>query len=149
MKTAVVGVGMVGGALARYLPEPILYDKFKEIGSLDEVNSADIVFVAVPTPYDEEKGGFDLDAVEETLGNIEGEKIVQFREKPMIPYWANVGLHLFNKDVKFPETGSLENDVLPVLAKQGKLKAYKHEGFWHTVNTVKDLEEVEEFIKKK
>jgi len=76
MKTAIVGVGMVGGALARYLPDPILYDKFKEIGSLDEVNSADIVFVAVPTPYDEEKGGFDLDAVEETLGNLEGEKIV-------------------------------------------------------------------------
>ncbi len=81
--------------------------------------------------------------------DIKDDKIVQFREKPLMPYWANVGLHLLNKKVKFPEKGSLEYDVLPLLAKQGKLKAYKHEGFWHTVNTIKDLEEVEAFIKNK
>ena len=80
--------------------------------------------------------------------DVEGDKIVQFREKPMMPYWANVGLHLLNKDVKFPAKGSLEQDVLPLLAKQGKLNAYKHTGFWHTVNTAKDLEEVEAFLKK-
>ena len=80
--------------------------------------------------------------------DIEGGKIVQFREKPLLPYWANVGLHLLNKDVKFPKMGSLENDVLPLLAKQGNLKAYEHTGFWKTVNTVKDLEEVEAFLKK-
>ena len=80
--------------------------------------------------------------------DIKDGKIVQFKEKPLMPYWANVGLHLLNKDVKFPEKGSLENNVLPQLAKQGMLKAYKHNGFWQTVNTVKDLEEVEAFLRK-
>ncbi|MBI2233375.1 MAG: nucleotidyltransferase family protein [Candidatus Aenigmarchaeota archaeon] len=74
-------------------------------------------------------------------------KIVQFREKPLLPYWANTGLHLLNKGVKMPAKGSLEQDVLPILAKEGKLKAYKHTGFWQTVNTVKELEEVEVFFK--
>ncbi len=80
--------------------------------------------------------------------DIENGKIVQFREKPLMPYWASVGLHLLNKNVKFPEKGSLEQDVLPVLAREGKLKACEHMGFWKTVNTVKDLEEVEIFLKK-
>ena len=80
--------------------------------------------------------------------DIKNGKIAQFREKPLMPYWANVGLHLLSKEVKFPNRGSLENDVLPLLAKQGKLKAYKHKGFWQTVNTIKDLEEVEAFLRK-
>jgi len=71
-----VGVGMVGGALARYLDDPILYDPYKKLGSLKELNTADMVFVAVPTPYDNTRGGFDLSIVEETLGNLDGEKIV-------------------------------------------------------------------------
>ena len=81
--------------------------------------------------------------------DIKRNKVVQFREKPLMPYWANAGLHLLSKGIKFPEKGSLENDVLPLLARQGKLKAYKHEGFWQTVNTTKDLEEVEAFLKRK
>ena len=81
--------------------------------------------------------------------DIKGGKIIHFREKPLMPYWANVGLHLLSKEVKFPQKGSLEQDVLPLLARQGKLKVYKHKGFWHTVNTTKDLEEVEAFLRSK
>ncbi len=83
------------------------------------------------------------------LVDIKDGKITQFKEKPLMPYWANVGLHLLGKEIKFPRKGSLEQDVLPLLAKQGNLKAYKHEGFWHTVNTIKDLEEVGAFLKSR
>jgi NDP-sugar pyrophosphorylase family protein len=76
-------------------------------------------------------------------------KITKFREKPLLPYWANCGLHLLSRKVKFPSKGSLEQDVLPKLAEKGELKAYRHPGFWKTVNTVKDLEEVEGFFRKK
>ena len=51
-KTAVVGVGMVGGALSCVLENPILYDKGKKLGSMDAVSAAEIIFVCVPTPYD-------------------------------------------------------------------------------------------------
>ena len=78
---------------------------------------------------------------------IKDGKIVEFKEKPLLPYWANMGLHLLNKDVKFAEKCSLEYDILPALAKKGLLKVYKHKGFWKTANTAKDLEELEKFFK--
>ena len=76
----IIGVGMVGGAVQRYFEKvgvtPFLYDKFKNLGSVPEANRAEVIFVCVPTPYDEAGGGFDLSAVHEALGFIAGEKIV-------------------------------------------------------------------------
>lgn len=79
-KIGIVGVGMVGGALRRYFEQhrrikPLLYDKGKNLGSPEEVNKADIIFICVPTPYDKERG-FDLSYIEDALQNIKGEKIV-------------------------------------------------------------------------
>lgn len=76
----IVGTGMVGGATKRYFESVgatlFTYDKGKNEGSIAEVNKADVVFVAVPTPYDEKTGGFDLSFVKETLAALTGEKIV-------------------------------------------------------------------------
>lgn len=72
----IMGVGMVGGAVARIFENPVLYDPHKKLGSLKEVNHADIIFICVPTPYDEERGGFDLSIVEESIGNLNGNKII-------------------------------------------------------------------------
>ena len=79
LKLGIVGVGMVGGALNCYFEKkeikPFLYDKGKNLGSVKEVNQADIIFVCVPTPFDKEKG-FDSSFVEDVCRNISGEKIV-------------------------------------------------------------------------
>jgi UDPglucose 6-dehydrogenase len=56
--------------------KPFLYDKFKNLGSVPEVNRAEVIFVCVPTPYEEAKSGFDLSAVAEALHSITGEKVV-------------------------------------------------------------------------
>ncbi|MCX6760416.1 MAG: hypothetical protein NTW46_03695 [Candidatus Nealsonbacteria bacterium] len=74
-KTGVMGVGMVGGALAKFLDKPLLYDKYKNIGSLEELNKADIIFICVPTPYKEDIG-FDYSCIEEALSNIKGNKTI-------------------------------------------------------------------------
>lgn len=74
--------------------------------------------------------------------------IKSFREKPLLPYWANMGMHILSKKVKFPEKSSLEHDVLPKLAAQGRLKAFRHTGYWVTINTLKELEEAGEVLKK-
>lgn len=78
-RIGVMGVGMVGGAVSRYLKikdfELYFYDKYKNIGSLDEVNKADVVFVCVPTPYQPETG-FDFSYVEDAFSRLKGKKIV-------------------------------------------------------------------------
>ncbi len=84
-KVAIIGVGMVGGALRRYFEKkgikPFLYDKGRNLGSPQQINQADIIFICVPTPYDcplprGQGKGFDLSCVEEALGNIQGKKII-------------------------------------------------------------------------
>lgn len=78
-KIGIMGTGMVGGSLARYFKgkgvEPILYDPPKNQGSRDEINLTDIIFLCVPTPYEESKG-FDLSYVENALNVLGDGKIV-------------------------------------------------------------------------
>ena len=80
--------------------------------------------------------------------DVENGMIKQFREKPLLPYWANMGMHILNKKIKFPEIGSLEQDVLPKLAASGQLKAFNHTGYWVTINTMKELEEAGDVLGK-
>ena len=78
-KIGIMGLGMVGGALKRYFEEAgtrvFFYDKDKNLGSIDDVNQADVVFICVPTPFVKEKG-FDLSCVEDVCSNISGQKII-------------------------------------------------------------------------
>lgn len=75
-----MGVGWVGGALARYFDqaglEPIRFDPPKGLGTVADLARADILFICVPSPYDETKGGFDLSYLVEAIAAIPGEKTV-------------------------------------------------------------------------
>ena len=73
MKIGIIGIGMVGGALAKIFDRPILYDPPKGIGNRNEINEADVIFICVPTPYDKK---FDLSIVIESLDILEGSKVV-------------------------------------------------------------------------
>jgi len=79
LKIGVMGVGMVGGALKNYFEKkgikPFLYDKGKNLGSVEEVNQTDVIFICVPTPFDKEKG-FDLSFIEDACKNIKRGKII-------------------------------------------------------------------------
>jgi len=77
-KISIVGTGMVGGALQRYFENKpnyqlFLYDKGKNIGSIEEVNKADFIYICVPTPN---KQGCDTSIVEEVISQITGEKVI-------------------------------------------------------------------------
>ena len=83
-KIGIVGVGYLGGAVKYWFDKQdfpaFFYDKHKGIGSLRDLNKADIIFVCLPTPYIEENGkGFDDSAIGEVLSNIEGEKTIVIR----------------------------------------------------------------------
>jgi len=80
-KIGIVGLGYVGGAVRYWFERKrhkfalYLYDKYKNIGSLEEVNRADIIFVAVSTPF-HERGGYDASAVSEVVKNIKDGKVI-------------------------------------------------------------------------
>lgn len=84
-KIGIMGVGTVGGAVRFYFEKngarPLLFDTGKNLGSIEEANQADIIFICVPTPFDPPpprgRGrGCDLSYVEDAVSNIQGEKIV-------------------------------------------------------------------------
>ena len=79
LRVGIVGIGYVGGAVKHWFEKekyPLFcYDKYKKIGSAEEVNRADIVFICVSTPYHKESG-YDDSAVLESLKNLAGSKIV-------------------------------------------------------------------------
>ncbi len=89
IKVGIMGLGMVGGAMANYFQknrgyvsgEDLLgYDPAKGFNDLDGLNRADAVFICVPTPYvtDSTSGkiGFDLSYVRSAVGALQGSKIV-------------------------------------------------------------------------
>ena len=71
--------------------------------------------------------------------------VTQFREKPVIPnHWINAGFFVLDKSVFTGSRGqNLESDVLTGLAEQRKLHVYRHHGFWKSMDTSKDQQELE------
>lgn len=70
MNIAQIGYGFVGKALSRSFSKKghctIVYDKYQEIGSPEDVLKTDFLFLCLPTPY-VEGHGFDLSAITENL----------------------------------------------------------------------------------
>ena len=68
-------------------------------------------------------------------------RVTKFNEKPMMNDYINGGFFVFNRDI-FNHISlnnrDLEIDILPSLCYEGMLGAHKHEGYWNTVNTIKD-----------
>ena len=80
-KCGIIGVGMVGGALQRYFEnvrgiKPFLYDNGKNLGSPQEINQAEVIFICVPTPFNKEKKYFDIPFLEDAFSKIQGKKII-------------------------------------------------------------------------
>ncbi len=74
--------------------------------------------------------------------------IAGFREAPLLPQWVNSGVYVLDDESieRLPERGDHELTTFPELAAEGKLRAYRNESFWITVNTPKQLREAEEFV---
>ncbi|MDD5547622.1 MAG: hypothetical protein PHN74_01815 [Candidatus Pacebacteria bacterium] len=79
-KIGIAGVGMVGKQVERWF-EPkenqvFVYDKFQKLGSLEDLNKAEIIFLCLPTPYrDNNEEGTDLDAFKEVIRFFKEPKI--------------------------------------------------------------------------
>jgi glucose-1-phosphate cytidylyltransferase len=74
--------------------------------------------------------------------HLEGDEVVRFTEKPQIGEgWINGGFFVFEPGFLRYLTGdeiSLEAHALEAAAADGQLMAYRHEGFWQCMDTLRD-----------
>ena len=80
--------------------------------------------------------------------NMVGNKVINFLEKiENNQSWINGGFFVLDKEIfNFIEGdhSSFEIDVLPKIISQDKFSAYKHTGFWHPMDTLRDLNSLQQ-----
>jgi glucose-1-phosphate cytidylyltransferase len=80
----------------------------------------------------------------------EGSKVLSFQEKSVgEESWINGGFMVVKPDVFSyldGDSSSFEINALTKIAKQGLLGVYKHQGYWQPVDTIRDLQNLEEAI---
>ena len=86
------------------------------------------------------------------FGNLEVNKsneVIDFKEKPLIATndFINGGFIIMNPsviDLIKNDSSSLEGDVLPKITKIKELNAFRHNGFWQPMDTLRDKIKLEE-----
>ena len=83
------------------------------------------------------------------LVDVDDDDVVRgFEEAGLVPYWVNCGIYALSDEAieRFPEKGDHESTAFPALAAEGRLRAYRHDGTWLTVNTPKELRVATEYV---
>jgi glucose-1-phosphate cytidylyltransferase len=79
---------------------------------------------------------------------FDGDAVTRFTEKPQTGEgWINGGFFVFEPEVFDYLSGDetiLEREPLEKLAQDDQLRAYKHDGFWQCMDTVRDRELLED-----
>jgi glucose-1-phosphate cytidylyltransferase len=75
-------------------------------------------------------------------------RVTAMREKPVMRgHWINIGFMVFEKGVFQRWAGeNLERDVLPQLANEGQLYMHRHDGFFKSMDSFKEQQELEELV---
>jgi glucose-1-phosphate cytidylyltransferase len=78
---------------------------------------------------------------------FDGDRVTGFTEKPQAGEgWINGGFLVFEPrifDYLSGDESSLESEALERLAADGQLSAYKHDGFWQCMDTMRDKRHLE------
>lgn len=75
--------------------------------------------------------------------------IVNFQEKPQLPYLINAGVYVLKSSIRdyLPEKGDIEVYTFPRLAKDRRLVGVVYSDvYWKSIDTLKDLEEADKAI---
>lgn len=84
--------------------------------------------------------------------DIDENKVLKFQEKPQLHQgWINGGYFVIEPsffDLIDNDETMLEREPLELAANMGQLMAYKHQGFWHCMDTKRDHELLEDLWKK-
>ena len=84
--------------------------------------------------------------------NLDGNKVSSFQEKPQLHEgWINGGYFVINPeffDLINGDSTMLETEPLEQATNAGELMAYRHDGFWHCMDTKRDHELLESLWEK-
>ena len=84
--------------------------------------------------------------------SLDGNIVDEFEEKPQMQTgFINGGFFIFNKSIfnylNDNDDCDLEYGTLDVIAKEKKLHAFKHNGFWQCMDNIREKEYLDEIIK--
>ena len=79
----------------------------------------------------------------------ENDEVCDFEEKPVLKDRMNGGFYVFSRRIfsHLKSRKDLEKDVLKELAGKREVAAFQHDGFWKSINTLKDVIEFNELVK--
>ena len=77
-------------------------------------------------------------------------EVTEFKEKPVLPNLMNGGFYVIKKEIfsSIKAGYDLEKETFKDLAKENQITAFKHDGFWKSMNTLKDVVELNDMFKK-
>lgn len=82
------------------------------------------------------------------LETDESNRVTSYQQKPHMPYWINAGFMVFERAmldmIDENKDTHLEREILPRLVAEGQLMRYRHQGFWRSMDTLKDTLVLEE-----
>ncbi|WP_202512079.1 nucleotidyltransferase family protein [Streptomyces sp. SID3343] len=106
-----------------------------DLGDLIEghARSGAAVTIAL-SPYRSNWGVVDID---------EADRVRGFVQSPVLPYWINSGVYAMASQVSglLPDKGDHEDTTFPALAEQDRMRAFRIDGYWRGIDTVKDVKE--------
>jgi glucose-1-phosphate cytidylyltransferase len=99
--------------------------------------TATVTVVPLPSQY----GTLDVDSED---------RVRDFREKPVLAdHLINAGFFVLDAAALFDGAhGSLERDILPELSHRQELFVYRHNGFWRSMDTHKDIAELDRLARR-
>jgi len=120
----------------------------------DELSDLDVSKLARSHQSDRDIATIAVSPLRSPFGVVQlrGTRITGFREKPVIrDHFVSIGIYLLESQIMtyLPEKGDIERVTFPILARERRLSAYLHNGFWTTMNTIKDVRYAEEYIKRR
>ena len=80
------------------------------------------------------------------LISLNGDHVTEFREKPNETSWVNGGFFVFEPEIfdnLQDDSTILERTPLEVWAKENKLTAFRHSGFWYAMDTLREKKYLE------
>ena len=98
----ICGEGHVGGCMHQLFPDAYIYDEPKGIGTKEELNKCDFIFVCVPTPKAKD-GHCDTSIVDDVLSWLNPKKVIILRSTVPVGYTLKKSIEYHKSIVFQPE----------------------------------------------